>query len=381
MTLIHLSIRSSDEENDEEEEEKEEEEVYFILRNSTDTKERSYDPEQESESESDVTGTLLSDSYNQTDTATPGDLGVKKTSPCDPLIPQVTPTIVAVKRDKRKESNIKATTDPIAFIGVDQSSDQSSDGDEMVLKKISSTRQNNCFLKITKKMKTDKYGISSVSFSCENSKHETGSGINSGISHQKIHEVFGTNCSDDSTVNREKKSRLKKSSFILPSTVLLWKWILPTENIPEDDQKNVLQSELLAKKKFSFDSPNNYSDRINSNKERSFGEDYSDFANSRHTGMTNNMKNCQMKTTMKMKTKLKMKKMESSHKTLGCHWWGGMRSTDTAHSAYESDSDNDYDSDNSQCERRNNQCNAESRIQVPVEKVCIFCFAKSIVYV
>jgi hypothetical protein len=359
VTLIHLSIRSSDEENDKEEEEKEEEEVYFIFRNSTDTKERSSDPEQESESGSEASESHLSDSYNDTDTATPGDLGVKKSSPCDPQIPQVTPTIVGVKRDKRKDSNIKATTDLIAFIDVDQSSDQSSDGDEMVLKKISSTRQNNYFLKITKKMKTDKYGISSVSFSCENSKHETGSGINSGISHQMIHEVFGTNCSDDSTVNGEKKSNLKKSSFILPSTVLLWKWILPKENIPRDDQKKVLQSELLEKKKFSFNSPNNYSDRINSNKERSFGEDYSDFANSRHTGMTNNMKNCQMKTTMKIN------KMELSPKTLGCHRWDGMRSTDTAHSTYESDSDYDYDSDNSQCERRNNQCNAESRIQVP----------------
>ena len=345
--------------------------MYFIFRNSTDTKERSSDPEQESESE--VTGTLLSDSYNHTDTATPGDLGVKKTSPCDPQIPQVTPTIVGVKRGKRKESNIKATTDPIAFIGVDQSSDQSSDGDKMVLKKISSTRQNNCFLKITKKMKTDKYGISSVSFSCENSKHERNeSGKKSEFLHEKFQKFFGSNFSDRSTVDEEGNSS-ELRSLILPEAVLLWQWILALKNVPINSQKNVpreisgdnmkniprCDNTRLAKR-----FPNTFSNDCSEGSkiagtEQSFEKEHYHHRNNYSTGMTVDIKNRDMTTRMKMKN-------ENDPLFLGCHWLDELNGIDNI---YGSEIESDFNFDGLLDGKDKKQSNVESRVQDPSEKV------------
>jgi hypothetical protein len=244
-------------------------------------------------------------------------------SPYDPLIPQVTPTVVEAKRGKQRDSINKIGTESITFTGAHQSSEQ---GPDDARKKISSTSPNNDFLKITKKMKTEKFGMSSVSFSCENSKHEIGSGRNSGVFYGKSYELFGTKCTEDDTVNEEIKSRAMKS-FILPSTTLLWQWILLLKGIPKKNQR----------KKFPINSPDNYPDIKNAHRdEPSIEECHSCNQNSNHTGMTIDMKNISMIT----KTKMNLRR-ESSPRALGCHWWNGTSDTDTAEDANESDSDFD----------------------------------------
>jgi hypothetical protein len=367
----HPSVRLS------EEEEKEKEEFYICCcRNSEDSEEFPSGAEQQAESEE--LRTLPSDYYDHTNAATLGDLGVKTSSPHDPLIPQVTPTGVGAQRGEQNGLTNRIRSDSIAFTGAHQSSEQELDNGRNFQKKVSSMRQNNDFLKITKTVKTNKFGTSSVSFSCENSKPEIGSGINSGIVHGKIDELFGTNSTDDGTTNEETKSSLV-NAFILPSTMLLWQWILSLKNIPtknqrnipeeisSDNTKNILQCDDLSTRKFPIYFLNNYPDRENSHTdEDSIEDNYSQNRNSHHTGMTIDMKNCRMKTKIKMRR-------ESSPQTLGYHWWDGTSDADTADDADESDSN----FDSLQYGRVNTQSNAESRFQVPAEKVCTVSFFKN----
>jgi hypothetical protein len=361
----HPSVRLSEEE-EEKEEEKEEKEEYYICccRNSEDSKEFPYGAEQQAESEE--LRTLPSDYYDHTNAATPGDLGVKTSSPHDPLIPQVTPTGVGAQRGERKGLTNRIRSDSIAFTGAHQSSEQELDKGRNYQKKVSSMRQHNDFLKITKTMRTNKFGTSSFSFSCENSKHEIGSGINSGIIHGKIDELFGTNSTDDGTTNDETKSSVV-NAFILPSTMLLWQWILPLKSIPTIKKRNILQCEDLSTKKFPIHYVNNNTDRENSNaEEHPIQDDYSHNRNRCHTGMTIDLKNCRMKTKTKMRREL-------SPQALGYHWWDGTSDTDTADDANESD----YNFDSLQYGKGNTQSNAESRFQVPAEKVCTVSFLKN----
>ena len=370
-----------------EEEKEEEEEQYYLccFRNNEKESKECTPLEEEAGSESDPIRIKPSDFTNRTHAATPGDSGKKTASLNDSKIPQVTPTVVGVRREneKKKEKELKnralpdgiKTKSNIAFMDPEpeQSSERRLDDGRSVPNKVSPTLGEIEYLKITKKTKTDNFGISSVSFSCENSKHKKNkSGKKSEFLHEKFQKFFGSNFSDRSTVDEEGNSS-ELRSLILPEAVLLWQWILALKNIPMNSQKNVpreisgdnmkniprCDNTRLAKR-----FPNTFSNDCSEGSkidgtEQSFEKEHYHHRNNYSTGMTVDIKNRDMTTRMKIEN-------ENDPLFLGCHWLDELNGIDNI---YGSEIESDFNFDGLLDGKDKKQSNVESRVQDPSEKV------------
>lgn len=92
------------------------------------------------------------------------------------------------------------------------------------------------FMKIKIKSSKTLVGGRNLSFSCENLNHKIDPG-NSELFQNKCQELFGTYYNCDRTVS-ENKSSGEFSMIILPSLNVLWGWMFPKNNVPENVPKN-----------------------------------------------------------------------------------------------------------------------------------------------